>query len=322
VDAAIRFLGAKVVRAPQTLENVAVDIVLENGRLTMNHIAADLAGGKLAVSGIVDASQDPAGIALKLVSSQIEAGSLMQTLGQSPILTGGKVDLTLDVAGSGNSVRQIMASLGGTTNLEMGPGQINNRFAKIVLSDLFQLIASGGADGSGINCVVSRFTITGGVAESTALVLDTNGATIIGTGHVDLRSEEPDIRMVPNAKQTNLANLAIPVRIRGTLADPAVGPDAEAMAQGLVGSVGGVGSGIFDMLAGGGAASTDSGSGNACVAAIDSSGEAATPSATDMITEGAGQMLEGAGQAGEGVGQGAGEVLEDAGEALEGLFGN
>ncbi len=325
-DATVRFTGAQVIRAPQSLNNVAVDIVLENGRLTMNNIGADLAGGKLAISGIVDASLNPAGVSLKLVSNQIEAGSLLQTFGEAPIFTGGKVNLDVDVAGSGNSVRQIMASLGGTTNFEMGPGQIDNGFARILLSDLFQLIASGGADGSNLNCVVSRFSINGGLAESTALVIDTNGATILGTGTVDLRSEEPDIGLVPSAKQANLANLAIPVRIGGTLADPSVGPDPAAMATGLVGTVGGIGTGIFDTLAsvtgGGTSGSTDGSGGNACVAALDTSGAAQPQSSGDMITEGAERMLEGAGQAGEGIGQGAGELLDDAGSAIEGLFGN
>jgi uncharacterized protein involved in outer membrane biogenesis len=324
-DATIRFTGIEVIRAPQTLKNVAVDIVLENGRLTMNNIGADLAGGKLTVSGIVDASQNPAGISLKLVSNQIEAGSLLQTLGEAPIFTGGTVNLDVDVAGSGNSVRQIMASLGGTTNFEMGPGQIDNTFAKILLSDLFQLIVSGGANGSNLNCVVSRFSITGGVAESTALVVDTNGATILGGGTVDLRSEEPDIGLVPHAKQTNLANIAIPVRIRGTLADPSVAPDPSAMAEGVVSTVGGIGTGVFNALAnvtGGGSDTGDSAGGNACVAALEASGAAQPQSSGDMITEGAGQMLEGAGQAGEGIGQGAGELLDDAGSAIEGLFGN
>jgi hypothetical protein len=211
----------------------------------------------------------------------------------------------------------------------MGAGQINDRFARIILSDLFELIASGAAGGSNLNCVVSRFDISGGIAESTALVLDTNGATIVGTGDIDLREEQPDIRLVPNAKQTNLVNLAIPVRIQGTLANPQVSPDAEAMAQGLVGSVTGMGGGVFDVLSGvtGGGSTTGTGttSDNPCVAALEGGGtaEAApTPSATDLITEGAGQMLDGAGTAGEGIGQGAGEVLKDAGEALEGLFGN
>jgi uncharacterized protein involved in outer membrane biogenesis len=328
IDATVRFAGAQIVKAPNTLENLSLDIVLENGRLTMKNIGFDLAGGQVAIGGVIDSSQNPAGVSLQIVSNQVEAGALLQTFGGSDVLTGGKVDMSVDVAGSGNSVRQIMASLGGATNFEMGPGQINDGFARIVLSDLFELIASGGSDGSNLNCVVSRFSIVGGVAESTALVLDTKGATIIGNGEIDLRSEEPDLRLVPNAKQTNLANLAIPIRIRGTLADPSVGPDAEAMAQGLVGSVTGVSGSVFDVLSGGGSAAGETtggtASGNDCVAALDQSGITAspTPSAGEMITEGAEQMLDGAGQAGEGIGQGAEEVFDDAGEALKGLFGN
>ncbi|MEX2201040.1 MAG: AsmA family protein [Dongiaceae bacterium] len=328
-DATIRFVGARVIKEPVTLENVGADLVLENGRLTINNISADLAGGQLGIAGIIDSSQAPAGVSLQIVSNQVEAGALLQTFVGSELLSGGRVNMNLDVAGSGNSVREIMASLGGASNFEMGEGQLNDRFARIILSDLFELIASGAAGGSNLNCVVSRFDIAGGIAESTALVLDTNGATIIGTGNIDLREERPDIRLVPNAKQTNLVNLAIPVRIQGTLANPQVGPDAEAMAQGLVGSVTGVGGGVFDVLSGvtGGGSTTGTAttSDNPCVAALEGGGtaEAApTPSATDLITEGAGQMLDGAGTAGEGIGQGAGEVLEDAGEALEGLFGN
>ncbi|MEX0808206.1 MAG: AsmA family protein [Dongiaceae bacterium] len=329
VDGTVTFTGTRVIKDPVTLENVAADLVLENGRLTINNINADLAGGQLGIAGIIDSSQAPAGVSLQIVSNQVEAGALLQALVGSEQLTGGRVNMNLDVAGSGNSVRQIMASLGGATNFEMGAGQINDRFARIILSDLFELIAAGGAGGSNLNCVVSRFDIAGGIAESTALVLDTNGATIIGSGQIDLREERPDLRLVPNAKQTNLVNLAIPVRIQGTLAKPQVGPDAAAMAEGLVGSVGSVGGGVFDVLAGVTGVGTSSGdataSDNPCVAALEDTGtaEAApTPSATDLVTEGAEQMLDGAGTAGEGIGQGAGEVLEDAGDAIEGLFGN
>jgi AsmA family protein len=330
VDATVRFAGTRVIKEPVTLENVVADIHLENGRLTMNGINADLAGGQLGIAGIIDSSQSPTGVSLQVVSNQVEAGALLQTFVGSEVLTGGRVNMNVDVAGSGNSVREIMASLGGATNFEMGAGQINDRFARIILSDLFELIASGAAGGSNLNCVVSRFDIAGGVAQSTALVLDTNGATIVGTGQIDLREERPDLRLVPNAKQTNLVNLAIPVRIQGTLANPQVGPDAAAMAEGLVGSVGGVGGGVFDVLSGvtgvgSSTTSTATASENPCVAALEGTGtaEAApTPSATDLITEGAEQMLDGVGTTGEGIGQGAGEVLDDAGEALKGLFGN
>jgi uncharacterized protein involved in outer membrane biogenesis len=105
----------------------------------------------------------------------------MQTFGQSAVLTGGKVDMDLNVKGQGKSVRQIIAGLNGSTDLQMGAGKINNRFAKIMLSDLFKLISTGGStDSSNLNCLVSKFDIAKGLATSKALVVDTNGATIVG----------------------------------------------------------------------------------------------------------------------------------------------
>ncbi len=71
--------------------------------------------------------------------------------------------MDVNVKGEGKSVRQIMAGLSGSTDVQMGAGKINNRFAKIMLSDLFKLISTGGsADSSNLNCLVSKFDIRRG----------------------------------------------------------------------------------------------------------------------------------------------------------------
>jgi AsmA family protein len=122
----------------------------------------------------------------------------------------------------------------------MGEGKINNRFAKIMLSDLFKLVSTGGsADSSNLNCFVSKFDIAKGLATSKALVVDTNGATIVGSGKVMLDSEKLDMRLDPTAKQTNLVNLAIPVKVGGTLASPNVIPDPAALAKSATGALAG-----------------------------------------------------------------------------------
>jgi hypothetical protein len=134
-----------------------------------------------------------------------------------------------------------MAGLSGSTSLQMGEGRINNRFAKIMLSDLFKLISTGGsADSSNLNCVVSKFDITKGLATSKVLVVDTNGATIVGDGKVMLDSEKLDMHLDPTAKQANLVNLAIPVNVGGTLASPSVLPDPTALAKNATGALAGV----------------------------------------------------------------------------------
>src|SRR5262249_48102403 len=241
VDAKIAFTGQKVIREPATLDGVAVDLDLAGGKLTIGKIDTGITGGRLGISGTLDASAAQPAVALKLSSRGVEAGTLMQTFGVSAVLSGGKVDMDMDVKGQGQSVRQIMAGLSGRTDLQMRSGKINNPFAKIMLSDLFKLISTGGsADSSNLNCLVSKFDIANGLATSKALVVDTNGATIVGSGKVMLDSEKLDMHLDPSAKQTNLVNLAIPVNVGGTLANPNVLPDPAALAKTATGALSGV----------------------------------------------------------------------------------
>lgn len=317
VDASVRFTGQQVIKAPVTMENVAANLTLENGKLAVTQLDTGISGGTVAINGVVDASQAKPGIALKVTARQVEAGTLSQTLGLTKVLSGGKVDLDLDVTGTGGSVREIMAGLNGSTNLEMGQGRINNRFAEIVLADLVKLLTfSGSGDSSNLNCMVIRFDFANGLATSKGLVVDTNGATIVGDGDIHLDSEKLDMRFDPSAKETNLVNLAIPVLVRGTLASPSVAPDPAALAQGIAGvAVGTATGGVFGALAGlatsgsGGDGGSASG-GNPCANALAGGTDQAAPKSTGE------QILEGAGGA---VG-GAGDAVKDAGKALKGLF--
>jgi len=322
VDAKIGFTGQKVIRDPAILDGVAVDLDLAGGKLTIAKMDAGITGGRLGISGVVDGGAAQPAVALKLTSRGIEAGTLMQTFGQSAVLSGGKLDMDLDVKGQGQSVRQIMADLSGNTNLQMGEGKINNRFAKIMLSDLFKLISTGGsADSSNLNCLVSKFDIAKGLATSRALVVDTDGATIVGSGKVMLDSEKLDMHLDPTAKQTNLVNLAIPVKVGGTLASPNVIPDPAALAKSATGALAGVagnggnGAGAFTgLLTGntnsGGAAKPAGASGCGTVAAATPAAPAAAQPAAPSSP--ADQLLQDT-QKNKG---------GDVGKTLKGLLGN
>jgi uncharacterized protein involved in outer membrane biogenesis len=237
VDAKIDFTGQKVIREPVTFDGLAIALDLAGGKLTIGKIDAGVTGGTLGLSGVIDGSAKTPAVALKLTTRGVEAGTLMHTLGQSAILSGGKMDTDVDIKGAGGSVRQIMAGLNGKVGLQMGSGKINNRFARIVLSDLFQLISTGSADSSNLNCFVTRFDIAKGVATAKALALDTNGATINGSGKINLGSEKLDLHLDPTAKQTNLVRIAIPVNVGGTLANPSVMPDPAALVTGATGAL-------------------------------------------------------------------------------------
>jgi AsmA family protein len=323
-DAKIDFTGQKVIRGPVTFDGLAVALDLAGGKLTIGKIDAGVTGGKLGLSGVIDGGAKQPAVALKLTSRGIEAGTLMNTLGQSAILSGGKMDTDIDVKGAGNSVRQIMAGLNGKFGMQMGNGKINNRFARIVLSDLFQLISTGSADSSNLNCFVTQFDIAKGVATSKALAMDTNGATIRGSGKINLGSEKLDMKLNPSAKQTNLVRLAIPVNVRGTLANPSVTPDPAGLVKGATGALVGTAEGGGDTVGaltglvtgatGGGAAQPAAASGGGCgavaaAAPTTSTEPAQQPAKPETAVD---QLLQ----------QGTKKSTEGVGDAVKGLFGN
>jgi hypothetical protein len=317
VDAKIAFTGQKVIREPAILDGLAVDLALAGGKLTIGKFDAGITGGKLGISGVVDGSAALPAVALKLTSRGIEAGTLMQTFGQSAVLSGGKVDMDLNVKGQGKSVRQIMAGLSGSTDLQMGAGKINNRFAKIMLSDLFKLISTGGsADSSNLNCVVSKFDIVKGLATSKSLVVDTNGATIVGSGKVMLDSEKLDMHLDPTAKQANLVNIAIPVNVGGTLANPSVLPDPTALAKNATGALAGVAGGdatgaLTGLVTGDSSGATAKPAGAAGGCGSTAAGTAAAPQQQPAVsTSPTDQLLQ----------QGKKKGTDEVGKALKGLL--
>jgi AsmA family protein len=277
VDADLNFAAQQMIKAPVTMENVKLVLSLAAGKLQVKPFSAAVAGGTLTISLAVDGAKNPAPISVDLNESQVEAGTLMQVLAGSSVLSGGKVNMKFAVNGAGNSVRAIMAGLNGKLDATMGQGNINNDFAKLMLADLFNLLSfGGGGDSSNLKCVVMRFDISRGLATTRQLVTETSGATIVGKGTINLATEGLDLHLVPYATSTNLTNLAIPMIVGGTMANPHVVPDATAMASGTLntvvgapasalgalGSVVGIGGG-----SGSGSADTTSGCGSSAAAA-------------------------------------------------------
>jgi AsmA family protein len=324
VDAKIDFTGQKVIREPVNFDGLAVALDLTGGKLTVGKIDAGVTGGKFGMSGVVDGSAKQPAVALKLTTRGVEAGTLMQTLGQSAILSGGKMDTDVDIKGAGNSVRQIMAGLNGKVGLQMGAGKINNRFARIVLSDLFQLIQTGNADSSNLNCFVTQFDIAKGVATAKTLAMDTNGATIHGSGKINLGSEKLDMKLDPAAKQTNLVQLAIPVNVGGTLASPSVTPDPAGLVKGATGALVGTAEGGGDAvgaLTGLVTGATGGGTEQPAAAPSGGCGVAAAAPATPATTAPA-QPPAATSPADELLQQGTEKAKEGVGDALKGLLGD
>jgi uncharacterized protein involved in outer membrane biogenesis len=315
VDADLNFTAQQMIKAPVTMDNVKLALSLAAGKLQVKPFTAGIAGGTLTLVLTVDGAKNPAPVAVDVTSNQIEAGSLLQVLAGSSVLTGGKVNMKMAVAGAGNSVRAIMAGLSGKLDATMGQGNINNGFAKLMLADLFKLLSFGsGGDNSNLKCVVVRYDISRGLATTRQLVTETSGATIVGKGTINLATEGLDLHLMPYATGANLTNLAIPMIVGGTMANPHAVPDVAAMATGTLGAVVGAPATALGVLGnvvgiGGGSSSATADTTSGCGA---SAAAAAKQTTTKPATTGGSTSGTTSG--------GSGGILPDVGGALKSLL--
>ncbi len=147
-------------------------------------------------------------------------------------------------------------------------------------------------------------------------MVETPGATVVGTGNIDLRNERIDMRVDPKSKNLNLSAIAVPMRITGPLASPNVIPDPVATVGNTVnfatGTVNVATLGIFGALTGLDG-SSDVGA-NPCATALNSALTAKPKSTSE-------QVIEGVGGTAQDLGEGAVDVLQGVGEGIGDLFG-
>ncbi|HEY4163092.1 MAG TPA: AsmA family protein [Dongiaceae bacterium] len=336
VNGTFRINAQQAVIGSIKLDNLAGDMSLDSGHLKITSLTAGLGEGTLGVAANIDGASDPGAVQARVKASNVDGAPLFDALGLGGALTAGRVNVEAALQGPGSSLRDLMAKLNGGIYLEMGQGAIRNDFAKLMFADVFQLVTFGGtADTARVNCMVTQFDAVDGIAAAKSIVLDTPGVTIVGSGDINLRDETLALHFDSNSKQVNLANLAVPINVQGTLSRPSVVPDA----LGAVGNTADFAAraantatfGVLSSLTGVGA-SRDLGP-NPCVNAAQAGAAAKHSSAVDKVINGAGEAAQGAGEGakelGQGAldatkkaGQGAGKALNDLGNDIGGVFGN
>jgi hypothetical protein len=179
----------------------------------------------------------------------------------------------------------MMGRLDGRTSFVMGKGIVENKYIDLLGGDLSSTLFGlldphrKTLDDAEINCLVSRFDIKNGLATNTAFVFDTPNISVVGDGRIDLKTEKLNMVFKPSPKEglgakglgkvsLSLGQLARPLKLGGTLADPSLAIDPKETAITLGKAVGGVvlfgPVGILAALANAGP-----GDENVCLAAIE-----------------------------------------------------
>lgn len=222
-NATLNLRAGEIVNDDVRMQNLVLALTLVNGRLNVKP-AATVSGGAVNIDLTLDASGATPALAFALKAQKVSVGDLLKMLQDSDIIKGGPADVDINVRGSGNSVRAIMASLNGATSVSVNGGTLNNRNLAFVNADVMKLLGGSG-NNTEIRCIVSRFNIANGVATSQALQFDLTNIYGSGKGTINLGTEALNMEIDPQTRQAAIASLAVPIDVKGTLANPSVTPD-------------------------------------------------------------------------------------------------
>jgi len=239
LDANVKLSLAEVVTPGISLRQVSVVATLENGRLTLKPMALSLAGSAIKFSALVDAGLKVPAVTFEMAALKLDLGRLLSEA-KATELVQGTGNLSVKLAGRGNSVAAIAGSLNGDTKLLMNEGKIKTAaFDSAIggLSAIVGMMSSETSEWTVLNCVASRFEIKKGIATSQVLLVDTEYSTVVGEGEMDLGKESLAMKVSPQSKSATL-NVAVPIKIGGTFAEPTFRPDELATARRLGGLLG------------------------------------------------------------------------------------
>ncbi len=237
IDADMKIQGKQVLVPHLALDDITADILLNNGNLTVEPIKFMIGGGSVNGRFNLHSQDKPSSLKMDLKIDQIDLGPMLDELGYQRTL-GGTLNADIMLAGSGNSLADLMAGLNGRIYVGMKDGQVASEYL-YVLQDILgtavlQLINpfKKKETQTKVNCSINVINIKDGLAECN-LLLDTDQTSIFCVGDVDLKTEKLDLKVKPVPKKGygldsavkigfSFKELSKPFRLGGTLAHPSL----------------------------------------------------------------------------------------------------
>lgn len=239
VNADVTFQGEKITAGKIVAENVDAAVLLKNGKLTVVRKNTDLYGGKVTGTFVLDGSSGKtAALDANLKVAKLSVGDMMSAVAGQDLIKGAPTDVTVKLKGSGGSVAALMGSLNGNLLVDVGEGVIDNALVDLaggnLLTNLFPTLTGEKKD-TKMSCAVVNAKITNGLAKmENGIALETTEQTIQGDGEINLKTEELEISIRPEATDAvsvDAGGIAKLVKLTGTLAEPGVGIDEKGVAK-------------------------------------------------------------------------------------------
>ncbi len=252
----IKIKCEQLLTPPLELRDFYADILVDNGSLFGKELNFFMSGGTVNGNFSLRPKGGSGAFELYLKADQLNIGSLLKELETKKFLEG-KLDAEIELSGSGPSIAGWMAGLNGRTFAVLSQGRFYNKYPDLFGSgldrSLLRLINPFRKEEefTHLNCLVNGFHIQKGLAVCSALVLDTGQTVVVGGGEINLKDEKLNLSLQSSPKRgirakglgkisMSFGELAKPVKLGGTLANPSLTMDTKGTLITFGKAVGGV----------------------------------------------------------------------------------
>ncbi|MFS8930293.1 AsmA family protein [Cupriavidus taiwanensis] len=232
IDADVHFTGKRIIRdAELPITDLVTHLKLQDGVLLLDPLNFGVAGGNLVSTVRLDGKREPMGAMVDLKARRMKLKQLFPTIDLMRASIG-ELNGSAKLSATGNSVAALLGSSNGEARLLVENGTVSKFLLEAIGLNVGSLVVSKlfGDKPVQINCGVSDFAMTDGVARARTFVLDTQDAVIETTGGIDLRSERLALTIHPDSKGLRVFSLRSPLYVGGTMKNPRVSPDIGVLA--------------------------------------------------------------------------------------------
>jgi AsmA family protein len=238
MDGDVKFSARSIEAGSLPLKEVAFEVKLDDGVLSLAPFAFEMPQGKLSGTVHIDARGDKPKTRLDVRVKDVQLDQLKGKAPDAKPPLGGIVQARATFEGTGDSVHDFMADANGRVSAVVPRGQVNAAFAELTGINVARgigLLITGNDERAEIRCGVAQFDVKQGTMHAANVVFDTTDVKITGQGDVRLGPEELDLSIKGQPKKLRFARLRTPVEINGHLRKPSIGIDAgDTVKQGAV----------------------------------------------------------------------------------------
>ena len=226
MDADVRLRAKRILAPNLPIDDLNAKLRLNDGVLKFEPAAFGVANGRMEIYSTFDGSKRPAKVK---IDTRLQKLDLKRFLGNNAFAqkTIGPIGGRINISGTGESFRELMATASGSTFLVMSGGEISELLVELAGLDVAHTlgVVVRGDKPIPIRCGLLDLQGENGQMDVQTLVFDTANSIVSGEGKIDLRDEKVNIVVIPEPKNFSPLSLRSFIRVTGGFKNVSAFPD-------------------------------------------------------------------------------------------------